>query len=93
MKHDRFKRFQKPTFNCDLCGRLTRDTGTGSDSLCADCHALCSIDNHCNDSGETLAESGYAKAVAKHIANIAKRGGDVEKIKNFCSYVFPKEEA
>lgn len=88
-KFNHFQRGGKPTFECDVCGRRTRDTGQGVDHLCMDCYELAGMDNHCNDAGETPEQAGYAAEAAARLANIAKLGGDVEKVKACNGYLFP----
>jgi len=45
----------KGTYNCELCGKLTRDTGHGeadiNDGYCVKCLYACYLDNALNDYG------------------------------------------
>lgn len=88
MRHDRFQRFTKPTFNCDVCGRRTRLVGQGNDELCNECYELFGLENLIFDQCSTLQEimperdQLFAKAV--------KLGGDPDKIKQqFTSSLWP----
>ena len=58
MAHDRFKKYM-PTFNCGICGKLTRDTGhdEAAVELCKKCLFKCYAEN---------AESDYGKDSPEH---------------------------
>ena len=78
-------------YPCSLCGRKTRHTGEQSigSELCPQCYELCGMDNYCNDNGESPEAAGYVKSRDRMIGEIAKRGGNAERVKGFCSYLFP----
>jgi|WetSurMetagenome_2_1015567.scaffolds.fasta_scaffold784327_2 hypothetical protein len=45
------------TFHCDMCGKLTRDTGeNGSCNLCPECYKDCIEENIRSDFGEEKLE-------------------------------------
>lgn len=56
----------KGTYNCDLCGKLTRDTGHGEASVnngyCKTCLLWCYMDNSLNDYGPDSDEYKNAKS-------------------------------
>lgn len=90
------RRFQQgaSVYSCSLCGRRTRETGSGESQLemCVDCFNLCSYDNEHNDEGS----KPDAKQAARYQAwldNIAEHGGNAAAVRSFCSYAFPKGEA
>ena len=57
-KYDRFS--PKGAYHCDLCGKLTRDTGHGEASInngyCKLCLFACYMENSANDHGEDSPE-------------------------------------
>ncbi len=42
-------RFTRGTWNCEVCGRLTRDAGQAVDHLCTQCEEILGADNMVND--------------------------------------------
>jgi hypothetical protein len=47
-----FRRGRGPTtFQCQVCERMTRDTGQGVDHLCEQCFEIAGLDNMVNDNG------------------------------------------
>jgi hypothetical protein len=88
--HSHFQR-GSGCFDCRSCGRRTRDTGVQSigAKVCTDCYELAGMDNACNDNGTSPADEGYTAEIAARLANIAKRGGDVERVKRGNGYLFP----
>ena len=88
-KHNHFQRGQSPTFICMTCGRRTRDTGQGVDHLCEQCFDLAGLDNEVNDSGLKINKSQAAYR-DKLLATIARKGGDVEKVKSFNTFLWRK---
>jgi hypothetical protein len=58
----------KGTYNCDLCGKLTRDTGNGEASVnngyCLKCLYGCYLENAENDYGVDSPE--YASALEEY---------------------------
>ena len=92
MNHSHFRRFQSPTFNCGLCGRLTRDVGKGNADWCGQCFDIMSLDNEANDGGYKKGSPELKRVQAKAeklLAKVAERGGDVAAVRKFCSFVFP----
>ena len=84
-----FTRTSGSTYTCDLCGRLTRNTGEqaiGSD-LCPQCWDLCGLDNEANDTGESLS-AGMMKHAEAQLDEIRRKGGDADKVRKFCGYLF-----
>ena len=86
MKHNRFDR--RGTYKCDLCDRMTRDTGTGVDDICAYCYELCGYDNMINDNASDPME--YRKECDALLRKIEKKGGNVAKVAEFCGFVWPE---
>lgn len=67
------------TFKCDVCTRLTRETGTQSmgSRLCPQCYDLAGLENEVSDGYKTEAE---ARSEAKPlIAEIETKGGDASE--------------
>lgn len=93
MSISKFTRSHGSTYTCGCCGILTRETGSGERGceLCLDCFELAGMDNHCNDNGVTAEAAGYAKARDAHIANIARKGGNVDRVINLNDYLFPAD--
>jgi len=77
-------------YKCSLCGIKTRETGEGESGceMCVDCFNICGEDNGYNDSGSRPNEREAAR-LDEILANIASKGGDVERVEGFCSYAFP----
>lgn len=79
-------------YKCRCCGINTRETGSGESetTLCADCYELCGMDNFCNDNGQTPEQAGYVAEVARCVANIERKGGNVKRVKDWNDYLFAK---
>lgn len=89
MRRDRFSRFNgRTTFNCASCGRLTRDVDQGGTDCCPQCYELAGYDNMLNDDGRppTAAELAFCE---RQIAMIAAKGGDADKARASCDYIWP----
>ena len=69
------------TFPCNVCCRLTRDTGVQSagNKICPQCFELAGIENEISDGYTTLEEK--KTAIESYVAEIAAKGGDVSKWK------------
>ena len=87
--NNRFGRFHQASA-CSLCGRNARkDNGT---DCCNECFELCSWDNQHNDDG-TRPDANALKQYEKWLGAIGKKGGDVAKVRAFCSYLFAPDAA
>jgi len=92
-KDKRRARFTRgaPLFKCNVCHRLTRNPDHSGTMLCAECYELAGLDNYVNDNGMVL----DAKIVAERdalFADAVKHGGDGERIKKCCDYLWPDED-
>lgn len=82
-----FRRGQS-TFTCNICGRLSRDTGdNGQHELCPDCYELAGLDNMHNDDGEAPTPQQMAQYDAT-LAYIVSKGGDADKVRKQFSYIW-----
>lgn len=65
------------TFKCNVCDRLTRDTGVQSfgNKICPQCYELAGIENGISDGHETREEMD--KTIRAYVADIAAKGGNV----------------
>lgn len=56
-RHDRFK-YGSGAFKCEICGKLTRDTGNeeAAHRLCKNCLFDCYVENAASDYGKDSAE-------------------------------------
>ena len=80
-------------FKCEVCGRNTRDTGQGVDHLCEDCYELTGIDNSINDNGYLPGSPDfehYLPSIMRHLAHIAKLGGNVAEVIRCNDFCFPR---
>lgn len=84
-----FRTFGRGVYRCSLCGRSTRNTGGDEEQLdmCSQCYECCSWDNHCNDNG-IKADPKLAADRDRWIKEIAAKGGDAQRVRDFCSYLF-----
>lgn len=76
-------------FRCTLCNRMTRETGeqaVGSD-LCPQCWTLAGMDNAVNDEGRAPTANEVREREAL-VRVITARGGDADRVRDFCSYLF-----
>jgi len=79
------------TFKCDVCSRVTRDTGTGVDHVCAECFEIAGYDNMVNDNGYEPGSKDYADALADCemlLAKAVKKGSDGAKIKAMNGFIW-----
>ena len=84
---DGFRR-GRSTFNCDVCGRLTRQTDAQSvgSRLCPQCWDLAGIENEVQD-GYHTAQEAWGK-VEPLIAEVEGKGGDASSWRE----TFPSRE-
>lgn len=75
-------------FTCTVCKRATRDTGDGVNHLCHQCYELAGLDNTVNDDGRapTAREATERDAL---LAEIAAKGGDVQRVIDANDFLFP----
>lgn len=66
-------------FQCQVCGRATRETGVQSlgNKTCPQCYELAGIENEISDGHCTFMER--EGAIAGYLAEIAEKGGDVSE--------------
>ena len=79
-------------FECRVCGRKTRNPDHGGTELCSQCFEIAGLDNMVNDNA--LEGDAKAKVVAEcniYLAEIAEKGGDVERVKNCNDFIWGKE--
>lgn len=76
------------TYNCGICGRLTRQSHQGDNHLCMQCYDIAGIDNQINDDGRapTMAER---QELDQLLAQIVAKGGDGEAVRDNNGYAFP----
>lgn len=87
MARSHFSRGQS-TFNCQCCGRLTRDTGdNGGCELCPECYELAGADNMHNDDG-SIPTAEEMKGYEALLSHIGERGGDTQAVKDSCNYIW-----
>lgn len=85
----KFQRYGRGVYQCSVCKRNTRNTGSEEDcEMCADCYDLSGKDNYCNDNRKTAEEAGYTKAIVKRMRKIEAKGGDVARVKGCFGYLF-----
>jgi hypothetical protein len=67
------------TFTCDVCKRLTRETGVQSlgSKLCPQCWDLAGIENEISDGNATLADR--RDEVDQLLKHIESKGGDLSE--------------
>lgn len=83
-----FKRGQVPTFNCEVCGRRTRNVE--SCSCCPQCWELAGQDNYHNDNAcaPTPAElAGYEALVTEAV----RKGGNAQEMRAAFPYIWKGE--
>ncbi len=85
--HNHFQR-GSGVFTCSLCSRRTRgNEESASLELCGECYELCGWDNQHNDDG-TKPNAEELTYLNTKVATIEKRGGDVTKVREHCSYIW-----
>jgi hypothetical protein len=69
------------TFPCNVCGRLTRDTGVQSagNKICPQCYELAGIENSISDGHETL--ESQKSNIESYVKEIEGKGGNVAEWK------------
>jgi hypothetical protein len=80
-----------PTFKCQVCERMTRDTGQGVDHLCEQCYEIAGWDNTVNDNGYQPGSPDFAKYRAiceTELAKAVKLGSNGDLIKRANSYIW-----
>lgn len=85
-----FTRLNGSTFNCDVCNRLTRNTGAqpvGS-THCPQCDEIAAFDNQMNNDGRAPTDSEMQHINAL-LADIGKKGGNMQRVRDSNEYVFP----
>jgi hypothetical protein len=79
------------TFNCEICGRLTRLTSQATDHLCAECEDICGQDNSVNDNNYQPGTEEFARALSfcnAALSVIQDRGGDVAAVKRAADFIY-----
>jgi hypothetical protein len=87
-KRNRFQRNGRGVFQCENCGRSTRQVDQGGDSQCCpQCWELAGIDNSVNDGAQTWTE---VQSECDHLlAELVAKGGDANKAKRGLDYLWP----
>jgi hypothetical protein len=87
-----FRRGRGPTtFQCQVCERMTRDTGQGVDHLCEQCFDIAGLDNMVNDEGYKPGEPAFASARRECDALLEKAvrlGSNGDAIKQSNTYIW-----
>jgi hypothetical protein len=79
------------TFKCQVCERMTRDTGQGVDHLCEQCYEIAGWDNTVNDNGYQPGSPEFAqyRAICEtELAKAVKLGSNGEAIKKANDYIW-----
>jgi hypothetical protein len=81
----------RSTFTCGCCARKTRETAEGfTGDFCEQCEELLMLQNSCFDGDYKPGVDAWGDQLRdKWIATIAKRGGNVTKVKVQCRHIFP----
>ena len=88
MRKNRFQKgFHSTTFNCGVCGRLTREVDQGGTELCPQCFEIAGEDNHFNDTGTTPTPE-QMKHFNSLLAHIGKKGGNVERARDCNEFIW-----
>lgn len=79
MKHNRFKK-HSATFNCRICGRLTRDVnGSNGDlQLCEDCEEGSMQENGMLDTSDPELAAQYERDMRACFQRAVNRGGKIK---------------
>jgi len=80
-------------FACQCCGHQTRESGQDDDRFCNPCVELMMMGNTLSDDGLENFLPWGPKARDQWVAKIAKRGGDVAKVRAFMPRLFAPEVA
>jgi hypothetical protein len=87
-----FRRGRGPTtFQCQVCERMTRDTGQGVDHLCEQCFDIAGLDNMVNDNGYKPGEPSFDSARRECDALLeraVKLGSNGDLIKKSNTYIW-----
>lgn len=79
------------TFVCSCCKRRTRITSQLNEDFCAECEELLMMQNGLWDNGaDEFNKYDQAKYRDQFVAQIAKRGGNVEAVKAYMPDLFGK---
>jgi len=82
---------RSPVFKCQVCERMTRDTGQGVDHLCEQCFDIAGLDNTVNDDGLKPGEPRFASYRAECdelLAKAVKLGSNGDLIKAANTYIW-----
>jgi hypothetical protein len=82
---------RSPVFQCQVCERMTRDTGQGVDHLCEQCFEIAGLDNMVNDDGLKPGEPRFASARAECdelLAKAVKLGSNGDMIRKSNTYIW-----
>jgi predicted ATP-dependent serine protease len=80
---ERHFRKNSTTFNCQSCGRLTRDTAGTNQQLCPQCDTWTMIENSILNDALIGRELAAAEArIAQLKAEAVKKGGQFEEVSN-----------
>ena len=78
-------------YDCVSCGRKTRgDRDSIGTDMCGQCFFLFGDDNMHNDYG-TTPSADEMLTYNKLLEEIRERGGDAEKVRGYCGYLWTEE--
>lgn len=79
------RNFNKRGLKCGVCGRTFNEHS--SDHVCPECFEVCGYDNEVNDHGPEAFTPAVAVHLSRQLALIAKKGGDIERVKAANDYI------
>lgn len=79
------RRFNKRNLTCGICRRGFNEHSC--DHICPECFEIAGIDNEVNDHGPEAFTPATAVTLSKYLADIAKKGGDVERVKSSNDFI------
>ena len=77
----------KRNLKCAVCGRGFNEHAV--DHICPDCFELAGLDNQVNDDGRHGGDESEMAEARRFLANIDRKGGDVQKAIDSNDFLFP----